>query len=131
MRSRSAFRDGPLWEAREGLHNDLFQGIERLNAVDLSALNIAEFWRSLHFHQSPPQKSANKKKCLQTVRRISAPFLRSGPGKSNQRKGQFMNLSQGQGKTPELTKMGEIHEFFVLALSLVWFAGATPDFLTQ
>ena len=25
--------------------------------------------------------------------------------------------------------MGEIHEFFVLALSLVWFAGATPEFL--
>ena len=24
-------------------------------------------------------------------------------------------------------KMGEIHEHFVLALSLVWFAGATPD----
>ena len=24
-------------------------------------------------------------------------------------------------------KMGEIHELFVLALSLVWFAGATPD----
>ena len=23
--------------------------------------------------------------------------------------------------------MGEIHEFFVLALSWVWFAGATPD----
>ena len=32
-----------------------------------------------------------------------------------------------QGKTPEFTKMGEIHEHFVLALSLVWFAGATPD----
>ena len=32
-----------------------------------------------------------------------------------------------QGKTPEFTKMGEIHELFVLALSLVWFAGATPD----
>ena len=27
-------------------------------------------------------------------------------------------------KTPEFTKMGEIHELFVLALSLVWFAGA-------
>ena len=25
------------------------------------------------------------------------------------------------------TKMGEIHDLFVLALSLVWFAGATPD----
>ena len=25
------------------------------------------------------------------------------------------------------TKMGEIHELFVLALSLVWFAGATPE----
>ena len=24
-------------------------------------------------------------------------------------------------------KMGEIHELLVLALSLVWFAGATPD----
>ena len=30
-------------------------------------------------------------------------------------------------KTPEFNKMGEIHELFVLALSLVWFAGATPD----
>ena len=25
-------------------------------------------------------------------------------------------------------KKGEIHELFVLALSLVWFAGATPEF---
>ena len=52
-----------------------------------------------------------------------------------------MNFSQGhsgtevqcesclfsQGKTPEFTKMGGIHELFVLAVSLVWFAGATPD----
>ena len=52
-----------------------------------------------------------------------------------------MNFSQGHsgtkaqcescllslGKTREFTKMGEIHELFVLALSLVWFAGATPD----
>ena len=31
-------------------------------------------------------------------------------------------------KTPEFTKMGEIHELFVLALSLVWFGtGATPE----
>ena len=27
--------------------------------------------------------------------------------------------------------MGEIHELFVLALSLVWFAGATPDINPQ
>ena len=27
--------------------------------------------------------------------------------------------------------MGEIHELFVLALFLVWFAGATPDFQTE
>ena len=52
-----------------------------------------------------------------------------------------MNFSQGmpkqkfnvncacfpKEKRPEFTKMGEIHELFVLALSLVWFAGATPD----
>ena len=25
--------------------------------------------------------------------------------------------------------MGEIHELFVLALSLVWFAGATPEIM--
>ena len=54
-----------------------------------------------------------------------------------------MNFSQGhsgtkvqcelclfsQGKTPEFTKMGDIDELFILALSLVWFAGATPDFV--
>ena len=54
-----------------------------------------------------------------------------------------MNFSQGhsgakvqcesclfsQGKTQEFTKMGESHELFVLALSLVWIAGATADFL--
>ena len=53
-----------------------------------------------------------------------------------------MNFSQGhsgtkvqcesrlfsQGKTPEFTKMGEIHELFVWPLSLVWFGGATPDY---
>ena len=68
-------------------------------------------------------------------------LMRSGPGKPNQRSGQFMNFSQGhsgtkvqcesrlfaRGKTPEFTKMGEIHELFVLALSLAWFAGATPE----
>ena len=61
---------------------------------------------------------------------------------ANQTKeGQFRNFSQGhsgtkvrcesrlssRGKTPELTKMGQIHELFVLALSLVWFAAATPE----
>ena len=41
----------------------------------------------------------------------------------------FMNFSfwLSQGKAPEFTKMAEIHELFVLALSLVWFARATPD----
>ena len=29
-------------------------------------------------------------------------------------------------RKPEFTKKGEIHELRVLALSLVWFAGATP-----
>ena len=33
-----------------------------------------------------------------------------------------------QGKNTRIHKMGESHEFFVLALSLVCFAGATPDF---
>ena len=36
-----------------------------------------------------------------------------------------------QGKTPEFTKMGEIHELFVLPFSLVWFAGATPESTLQ
>ena len=60
------------------------------------------------------------------------------------KKGQFMNFSQGHSgtkvryvkivlvflrkKKPEFTKKGDIHELFVLALSLVWFAGATPCF---
>ena len=63
------------------------------------------------------------------------------PRQTKPKKGQFMNFSRGhsgtkvqcesclfsQGKTPESTKMGEIHELFVLALSLVWFAGATSE----
>ena len=40
-------------------------------------------------------------------------WIRSHPGKPNQIKAS--------------SKMGEIHELFVLALSLVWFAGVTPD----
>ena len=32
-----------------------------------------------------------------------------------------------QKKIPEFTNMGKIHELFVLALSLVWFAGATSE----
>ena len=63
------------------------------------------------------------------------------PQQTKPTKGQFMNFSRGhsgtkircesclftQGKKPEFTKMGEIHELLVLALSLVWFAGSTPD----
>ena len=55
------------------------------------------------------------------------------PRQTKPKKGQFMNFSQGhsgtkvqcesclfsQGKTPEFTKTGEIHELFVLAL--FWF----------
>ena len=65
------------------------------------------------------------------------------PRQTKPKKGQFMNFSQGrsgtkvqcesclfsQGKTPEFTKMGEIHELFILPLSLVWFAGATPEII--
>ena len=68
--------------------------------------------------------------------------IRSGPG--NQTKGRsvhklFAGAFSGTEvqlvtkvldflrKTPEFTKMGEIHELFVLALSLVWFVGATPE----
>ena len=72
---------------------------------------------------------------------LTSPDPPEWPRQTKPKKGQFMNSSQGhsgtkvqcesclfsQGKTPEFTKMGEIHELFVLALSLVWFAGATPD----
>ena len=72
---------------------------------------------------------------------IYNPIGQESPRQTNPKKGQFMNFSQGtlepkfdlnracfpKEKTPEFTKMGEIHELFVLALSLVWFAGATPE----
>ena len=71
---------------------------------------------------------------------INGPFP-SGVALANQTKERSVHelFSQGHSgtkvryvnracfKRPEFTKMGEIHEFFVLALSLVWFAGATPD----
>ena len=69
------------------------------------------------------------------------PMNQEWPRQTKPKKGQFMNFSGGhsgtkiqcesclfsQGKTPEFTKMGEIYELFVLALFLVWFAGATPE----
>ena len=75
-------------------------------------------------------------------RRVGAALNQESPRQTKPKKGQFMNFSRGHSgtkvqcenracfpkeKTPEFTKMGEIHELFVLALSLVWFAGATPD----
>ena len=71
----------------------------------------------------------------------STVLVQEWPRQTKPKKGQFMNFPQGipeqkfnvnracfpKEKTPEFTKMGEIHELFVLALSLVWFAGATPD----
>ena len=96
-------------------------------------------WHS-HFR---PQNCGRKNYRHEAFSEHQVPFcrglfkVRSGPGKPSQ----FMNFSQGhsgtkvqcesclfsQGETPEFTKMGEIHELFVLPLSLVWFAGATPD----
>ena len=71
-------------------------------------------------------------------------YFRSHPGKPNQRKASSWTFPGGipdkssmwivlvfPRKTPEFTKMGEIHEVFVLALSLVWFAGATPDYFPK
>ena len=63
------------------------------------------------------------------------------PRQTKPKKGQFMNFSRGHSgtevrcvivfpteKTPEFTKMGEnSYELFVLALSLVWFAGANSN----
>ena len=65
------------------------------------------------------------------------------PRQTKPKKGQFMNFSQGHSgtkvrdvnracfpkeKRPEFTKNGRnSNELFVLALSLVWFAGATPE----
>ena len=88
----------------------------------------------------PPNSWKTLRKCSQ---QDTKEYLnQSGVTPANQtKKGQFMNFSQGhsgtkvqcesclfsQGKTPEFTKMGEIHELFVLPLSLVWFAGATPE----
>ena len=69
------------------------------------------------------------------------PLIQEWPQQTKPKKGRFMNFSQGhsgtkvqcesclfsKGKKSEFTKMGKVHELFVAALSLVWFAGATPD----
>ena len=74
-------------------------------------------------------------------RHLFALFFQESPRQTKPKKGQFMKFSRGKlelkfdvnlacftkEKTPEFTKMGDIHELFVLALSLVWFAGATAD----
>ena len=90
----------------------------------------------------PPKLPSKAGKISEILVYVTLRLSQEWPRQTKPKKGQFMNFSQGhagtkvqcesclfsQGKTPE-TKMGEIHELFVLALSLVWFAGATPDYL--
>ena len=90
----------------------------------------------------PPPYITDRLKLLQNyLRGYRYKLSQEWPWETKPKKGQFMNFSQGHsgtkvqcesclfssGKTPEFTTMGEIHAHFVLALSLVWFAGATPD----
>ena len=76
-------------------------------------------------------------------KRSQSKFCQEWPRQTKPNKGQFMNFSQGHSGTKvrhvnracfpreekhqNSQKKGEIHELLVLALSLVWFAGATPD----
>ena len=102
--------------------------------------------RCQSFSYSPPlvPALACNKRHTHTILRRNGPLERSyqeWPRQTKPKKGQFMNFSQGHsgtktqresclfsnGKTSDFTKMGEIHELFVLAISLVCFAGATPD----
>ena len=74
--------------------------------------------------------------------RCSLEFQSFSTAETKPKRGQFTNFSHGYSETKVqcesclfpirkntriLTKMGEIHELFVFTLSLVWFAGATPD----
>ena len=104
--------------------------------------------------QNQPNEEVLGQTSLQTSRqklRSSAPICttkigyQEWPRQTKPKKGQFMNFSRGGAfrnkssifvkivpvflgkKTRIHTKTGEIHELFVLALYLVWFAGATPD----
>ena len=71
----------------------------------------------------------------------NGPFSQESPWQTKPKKGQFMNFSWDKPEQKfdvnracfpkEFTKMREIHELFVLALFLAWFAGATPDFRPQ
>ena len=68
---------------------------------------------------------------------LKIPYSQESPRQTKPKKGQFMNFSRGQTgtkvrcesacfpkeKIPDFTKMGEIHDLFVLALSLVWCRG--------
>ena len=91
--------------------------------------------------QCNPKKMDFSKKTPSPKDPFSKLDIQEWPRQTKPKKGQFMNFSQGHSgtkvqcesclfslrKNKRIHKMGEIHELFVLALSLVWFAGATPD----
>ena len=94
--------------------------------------------------KNPPGMENPREKILQNLYNKNPPthFCQEWPRQTKPKKGQFMNFSQGHSGTKvrdvnracfpkekhqNSHKKGEIHELFVLALSLVWFAGATPD----
>ena len=118
----------------------IFDFFGHFRGLDCRPTSVRYFRNSCDRH--PPTGSFKNLNFFRNFLKILNVY--SGVAPANQtKKGQFMNFSRGhsgtkvqcelclfsQGKTPEFTKMGEIHELFVLVLSLVWFAGATPDLL--
>ena len=83
----------------------------------------------------------NRRALRKTAAESPLNLFQESPRQTKPKKGQFMNFSRGQTGTKvrcesrlfpkekhqNSQKNGEIHELFVLALSLVWLAGAAPD----
>ena len=73
-------------------------------------------------------KSINYKQIQESPRQTKErPVHELSPGAFRNKSSMWIVLVFLRKNTRIHTKMGEIHELFVVALSFLWFAGATPD----
>ena len=136
---------GFRWVQRHGQEDNeikLFFGVGRAGGLSFSGGGGVVREKENHYPLYIRHSESHSQKCTPfatTPSKKSLVLVRSGPGKPNQRKVSSWTFHRGipeqkfnvnracclRKNTRIHREMGEIHELFVLALSLVWFSGVT------
>ena len=138
LRNPGAVRSAPE-SALQGFFLRRTTGRAPSRALSGGLVRDPDFWEHSPEHSLALLEVSPFWKCLAGRQTLK---FRSGPGKPNQRKVSSWTFPQGhsgtkvryanracfpKAKHQNSQKWAKFMNFFVLAFSLVWFAGATPD----